>query len=110
MNNQRSFFFNVDWVIVLIYLALCTIGWFNIHAAVFDERHPSIIDADTNYGKQFIFICVSVVLAIFILLLESRFITALAPAFYVATVLLLVVVAIIVLRRKGKKKTEEDEF
>ena len=95
MNSQRGFFFNVDWVIVLIYLALCTIGWFNIHAAVFDERHPSIIDADTNYGKQFIFICVSIVLGIFILLLESRFITALVPAFYVVTTLLLMLVLVI---------------
>ncbi|MGN6397530.1 MAG: rod shape-determining protein RodA [Mucilaginibacter sp.] len=94
-NHQRSFFFNVDWVIVIIYLALCIIGWFNIHAAVFDVRHPSIIDFSTNYGKQFMFICISIVLAIFILLLESRFITALAPAFYVVTVVLLVVVLII---------------
>ncbi|MES2109252.1 MAG: rod shape-determining protein RodA [Bacteroidota bacterium] len=94
-NHQRSFFFNVDWITVGIYLALCTIGWFNIHAAVFDARHPSIIDLNTNYGKQFIFICVSFVLAIFILLLESRFITALAPAFYVVTVLLLILVLVI---------------
>jgi hypothetical protein len=54
-SHQRSFFFNVDWITVLIYLALCVIGWFNIHAAVFDENHPSILDFDTQYGKQFIY-------------------------------------------------------
>ncbi|WP_394333034.1 rod shape-determining protein RodA [Mucilaginibacter lappiensis] len=95
MNNQRSFFFNVDWLTVLLYLALCTIGWFNIHAAVFDEKHPSIIDASTNYGKQFIYINVSIVVAIVILLLESRFLTALAPAFYGITVLLLILVLVV---------------
>ncbi len=95
INNQRSFFFNVDWITVFIYLALCTIGWFNIHAAVFDERHPSIIDADTNYGKQFIFIVVSIVVAVVILLLESRFITALSPGFYGITLILLVLVLVI---------------
>ena len=95
VNNQRSFFFNVDWLTVLLYLALCTIGWFNIHAAVFDEKHPSIIDASTNYGKQFIYINVSIVVAIVILLLESRFLTALAPAFYGITVLLLILVLVI---------------
>ncbi|TSD67769.1 rod shape-determining protein RodA [Inquilinus sp. KBS0705] len=94
MNNQRSFFFNVDWVTVLIYLALCTIGWFNIHAAVFDENHPSIIDVDTNYGKQFIFILTAIVIGIVILLLESRFLSALAPVFYTITVLLLIVVLV----------------
>jgi len=95
MNNQRSFFFNVDWVTVFIYLALCTIGWFNIHAAVFDERHPSIIDFSTNYGKQFLFIVISLVIGVIILLLESRFITALSPAFYGITMLLLVLVLIV---------------
>ena len=92
INNQRSFFFNVDWVTVFIYLALCTIGWFNIHAAVFDETHPSIIDFSTNYGKQFMFIVVSMIVGIVILLLESRLISALAPFFYGITVLLLILV------------------
>jgi rod shape determining protein RodA len=95
VSNQRSFFFNVDWLTVFLYLALCTIGWFNIHAAVFDEKHPSIIDASTNYGKQFIYINVSIVVAIVILLLESRFLTALAPAFYGITVLLLILVLVV---------------
>ena len=95
MNNQRSFFFNVDWLTVLIYLALCTIGWFNIHAAVFDETHPSIVDLDTNYGKQFIFIMSALVLGIVILLLDSRFFSGIAPVFYVVTVLLLVIVLVV---------------
>jgi len=94
-NNQRSFFFNVDWVTVFLYLILCAIGWFNIHAAVFDERHPSIIDGATNYGKQFVYITVAVVVGMIILLLESRFFSALSPAFYAVTVLLLIVVLII---------------
>ena len=97
MNNQRNsnFFFNVDWVLVFIYLALCTIGWFNIHSAAYNPRHPGILDINTDYGKQFIYIIVGVVLAIIILLLESRFITALAPAFYVITSLLLILVLVI---------------
>ncbi|WP_413669651.1 rod shape-determining protein RodA [Mucilaginibacter sp. Mucisp86] len=93
--QQRSFFFNVDWLTVFLYLVLCTIGWFNIHAAVFDANHSSIVDTSTNYGKQFIYICVSIVVGIVILLLESRFIAALAPAFYVVIVLLLILVLII---------------
>lgn len=95
MNNQRSFFFNVDWVIVLIYLALCTIGWFNIHAAVYDETHPSIIDPATNYGKQFIWIMTAIVLGGVVLLLDSRFFSALTPVFYTVTLLLLVAVLVV---------------
>lgn len=97
MNNnqqQRSFFFNVDWAIVFVYLALCIIGWLNIHSAVFDERHPGFMDLDTNYGKQFIYIIVGIITGIIILLLESRFFSALAPVFYGITVLLLIIVLV----------------
>lgn len=95
MNNQRSFFFNVDWLLVIIYLALCTIGVLCIHSAVYDPKNPSLIDLDTNYGKQSVFVMVGIVLGIFILLLESRFLSALAPAMYVVTTILLVLVLVV---------------
>jgi len=94
-NNQRSFFFNVDWVTVLIYLALCTIGWFNIHAAVYDETHPNIMDPATQYGKQFIWIMGGIVLGGVVLLLDSRFFSALTPIFYSVTLVLLILVLVV---------------
>lgn len=95
MNNQRSLFFNVDWFIILTYLALCVIGWFNIHAAVYDPENPSIIDLDTNYGKQLIFIVSAVIIGFVILLLEGKFFNAFSPIFYGVTLILLVLVLII---------------
>ncbi|MBW4888715.1 rod shape-determining protein RodA [Mucilaginibacter sp. HMF5004] len=94
-NNQRSFFFNVDWITVFIYLALCTIGWFNIHSAVYDEKYPTVFGFHTDYSKQFFFILVSIMFAIIILLLDSRFFSALAPVFYGTTVVLLLLVLVI---------------
>jgi len=94
-HSQRSFFFNVDWITVFIYLALCTIGWFNIHSAVYDEKYPSVLGFHTDYSKQFFFILVSVTFAIIILLLDSRFFSALAPVFYGVTVILLLLVLVI---------------
>lgn len=92
MINQRSLFFNIDWVIIFIYIALCVIGWFNIHAAVYDPQNPSIMDLDTNYGKQLLFIVVALILGAVILLLDNKFFNAFSPIFYVVTVILLVVV------------------
>jgi len=103
MNNQRSFFFNVDWLMVFIYLALCTVGLFSIHSAMYDPRHPYILDIDTDYGKQFIFVIVSIVLGVFILLLESRFLSALAPVLYALTIILLILVLVIGHRVKGNQ-------
>lgn len=95
MNNQRSLFFNVDWFVILTYLTLCIIGWFNIHAAVYDADNPSIIDLDTNYGKQLIFIVSAVIIGLVILLLDGKFFNAFSPVFYGITLLLLVLVLII---------------
>jgi len=92
MINQRSLFFNIDWIIIFIYLALCTIGWFNIHAAVYNPLHPSIIDMETNYGKQFIFIVTALILGSVILMLDSKFLSAFSPVFYGVTLLLLITV------------------
>jgi rod shape determining protein RodA len=95
MNNQRSLFFNVDWPIILTYITLCIIGWFNIHAAVYDPSNPSIIDLDTNYGKQFFFIISAFIIGLAILLLDSRFFNTFSPVFYGITILLLILVLII---------------
>ncbi|MGZ3821036.1 MAG: rod shape-determining protein RodA [Mucilaginibacter sp.] len=96
MNNpQRSFFFNVDWVMVFIYLALCTIGLLNIHSAVYDERHPTFLDFNTDYGKQLLYVVVGLCVGIVILLLETRFFSALAPVFYGITALLLMAVLVV---------------
>jgi rod shape determining protein RodA len=95
MNQQRSLFFNVDWVTILIYFALCIIGWFNIHAAVYDPQYPDIIDLHTNYGKQFIFIISAFSLALVILLLDSKFFSTLAFPVYIITILLLILVLIV---------------
>jgi len=95
INNQRSFFFNVDWLLVFIYLALCTIGLMNIHSAAFDDKFPSFLDFNKDYGKQLIYIIAGITVGIVILLLESRFFSALAPIFYGITVFLLVLVLVI---------------
>ncbi len=95
MNSQRSFFFNVDWWIILTYLALCLIGWFNIHAAVYDADNPSIFDLDTNYGKQLIFIVSGIIIGFAILLFDGKFFNTFSPVFYGVTLLLLILVLII---------------
>ncbi len=95
MNNQRSLFFNVDWFIILTYVTLCIIGWFNIHAAVYDPMNPSIIDLDTNYGKQLIFIISAFIIGFAILLFDNKFFNTFSPVFYGITILLLILVLII---------------
>ena len=95
MNNQRSIFFNVDWFAILTYIVLCVIGWFNIHAAVYDPLNPTILDLDTNYGKQLIFIISALIIGFAILLLDSKVFTTFSPIFYAITIILLILVLLI---------------
>jgi rod shape determining protein RodA len=74
---------------------LCIIGWFNIHAAVYDPDHSSLISLETNYGKQFIFIITASILGATILIIDNRFYSSISPIFYGVTLLLLILVLII---------------
>lgn len=96
MNNRenRSFFFNVDFITIFIFLCLLAIGWFNINAAVYNEDSP-LISLSTNSGKQLLFIIVSIVLGVVILLLDSKFFFSFSPIFYGITILLLIAVLVV---------------
>lgn len=93
--NRKFFGSGIDWLTVFLWLTLCIIGWFNIHAAVYDPEHPSLLSIDTNYGKQFIFIVSATILAAIIMIIDSRFYSSIAPIFYGITIILLVLVLII---------------
>ena len=95
MNNQRSFFFNVDWITILLFITLVSIGWLSVYAAVYNEVNHNFFDLNTNSGKQLIFIIASVIIGAIILLLDSKFFYVLSPVFYGLTILLLVTVLLV---------------
>lgn len=95
MRNQRSIFFNVDWITILLYLSLCVIGWINIHAAVYDPANPNLFDLSNNAGKQLLFIVAAILAGSVVLLLDSKFFNAFSPVFYGLTLFLLVLVLLI---------------
>lgn len=86
---------SIDWLTVFIWLALCIIGWFNIHAAVFDPQHPSLLSLSTNYGKQFLYIIVCLLVASAIMIIDGKFYNYISPILYGITLILLVVVLIV---------------
>lgn len=82
MRRYGSIFANVDWVIILLYLALVFIGWINIYAAVYNEEHHSILDISQRYGKQLMWIAFALILALVILILDGQFFTSFAFPIY----------------------------
>jgi len=94
LRDQRSIFDGIDWVMVFLYLALVLMGWVNIYAAVYNEEHQSIIDATQRYGKQLIWIGLSVFVALIIMLIDGKFYSTFAIPIYVVVMLLLIVVLV----------------
>ena len=62
-----------DWVTIFVYIALVAIGWINIYSASFNEASTSFFDVKQVYTKQLMFICLSVLLIVFILAIEVKF-------------------------------------
>ncbi len=63
----------IDWFTILIYFALVFIGWLNIYSATFVDDNSSILNLNTFYGKQLVFIGLSLFLIILILSIEAKF-------------------------------------
>ncbi len=97
MSTQQGnrFFFNVDWITILIYVALCTIGYVNIYASVPSSADSSAFNFSSNYGKQLIYIIAGLVLGLSILLLDAKFFSVFSPIVYGATIFLLIVVLVV---------------
>ncbi|MDR0940868.1 MAG: FtsW/RodA/SpoVE family cell cycle protein, partial [Bacteroidales bacterium] len=91
-NKEISIFRKIDWVTVFIYLALVIIGWCNIFAAVYNEEASMITDMSEKYGKQMIWIISSLLLAIVILLIDSKLYFSFSYVFYAFVIGLLLVV------------------
>jgi len=94
MARGQSVIRNIDWVSVAIFMTLAFMGWFNIYSASYNLEHPSMFDTSQEYGKQFIWIATSGVLALVILLFDGDFIKRSAPIAYGTTTALLVLVLI----------------
>jgi rod shape determining protein RodA len=96
MINQQSnrFFFNVDWITILIYIALCIVGFVNIYASV-PNLDSSLFNFSSNYGKQLIYIIAGLVLGLSILLFDAKFFSVFSPIVYGITIVLLLAVLVI---------------
>lgn len=103
MRKQQSIFQNIDWVLVSLYLALMLIGWINIYAAVYNEEHRSILDITQNYGKQLIWISTSLMIAIFLLVIDGKFYEAFAFPIYIVVIVLLLAVLLLGREVAGSK-------
>ena len=108
MNERNSIIGKIDWTIVLIYLALVMIGWFSIFSARYNEAHPSIFDMSQVYGKQLVWIGISLLIGFIVLLIDAKFFNAFSLWIYIAVLFSLF--AVLVYGKATKGATAWIEF
>lgn len=77
----------IDWLSVIIYIALVIMGWFNIYSSSLSniEGDTSIFDFSQTYGKQLLFILCTIPLVLSVLAMEAKFFEKFSTVIFIAS-------------------------
>lgn len=106
MRSTNTISKGIDWSIILLYAALVIIGLLMIFANEYKEGEnvfQPILSQSKDYGKQALWAGICSVLAIFILLTDSKFFTATANLLYGFGILLCIAALFVGSEVKGSK-------
>lgn len=88
--ERNNIFADIDWILVILFAILIGFGWMNIYAASKTSEDFELLSFSTKYGKQFIFICLTIPLIVFILFFNSKFYEQFASIFYIISLISLI--------------------
>ena len=95
---------NIDWLTVILFFVLIIFGWLNIYASEYSlSGSGSLLDLSTRSGKQFVWICISILIAMGIFLLDQKFFDSFAYIIYGIVLLLLVLILLVGKEISGAK-------
>lgn len=94
MTTRNNIVGKIDWWLLAIYLILAAIGISMIYAAAFNENNPSIFDMSQHYGKQALFLMLSLFMGLIIMLIDAKFFNTFAYVIYGISILLLIYVLV----------------
>lgn len=92
MRNEAVLTKGVDWVLIWMYIILVSIGVLCIFSVEYHNNEDilqNITGLKKNYSRQLLFIGISAVVAVLILLTDSKFFTATANISYVLGIVLM---------------------
>jgi len=92
LRNSNNISGQIDWSMILLYLIFVSLGLSNIYSAVYDPEHASLFDLSKEYGKQAMWIGISLFIGVIILLIEGSFIIKNSYWVYFVTMMLLLLV------------------
>lgn len=95
MKRQIDIVTNTDWLTVIIYLVLVAFGWLNIFAVNYDPGDGSFFRLEHRYTMQLAWIIISLIVAVFIFVIDSRFYLFVAYPVYAFGIFLLLIVLVL---------------
>lgn len=88
MKNQ-SVANNVDWITIMLYIALVIGGWMTIYSASLPNEETSFFDIGQIYGRQMLFILMCIPLIIVVLTIDAKVYDKYSVIFYGLSIVLL---------------------
>lgn len=95
-----------DWVLIWLYIIIVTIGLvciFSVEYKSNDDFFRNLFEFKKNYSKQFLYFGICALLAIFILLTDSKFFTATPNILYILGILLMMATFVVGKNVNGSK-------
>jgi len=94
---------NIDWVLVIFYLILTSLGIAFVYSATYNVANPSLFNFGASYGKQIMWFVISLFVAMFILIIDYKFYTSFAYIIFGLIMLLLASVLVLGTEINGSK-------
>lgn len=101
MRNQ-SVGNSVDWLSIFLYFLLVIMGWMTIYSASLPIEETSIFDLEQIYGRQMLFIFLSIPLIAVLLFLDAKLFERFSLVFYLLGIVLLLGLFVFGVTKKGQ--------
>lgn len=92
MRKEENLISYLDWPLFISFLLMLIMGLATVYSVAYTPENPSLFDLDKQYGKQSIWIGVSLFLGLLVFLIDSDIYRKFAFPIYLSTLLLLVIV------------------
>ena len=92
MRQNESLVANVDWALFSVYMILLVLGIATVYSTAYNHNHPFLFDFTQKYGKQVLWLLVSLLLGLMVFLIDSDIYRKFCVPIYLFTMALLVIV------------------
>lgn len=92
MRKDESLVAHFDWPLFVAYILLLIMGVATVYSTAYNADHPNLFDFSQKYGKQVIWLGVSLFLGLLVFLIDSDIYRKFSVPIYLFTLSLLVVV------------------